>query len=63
MHNKIKALLFTVLIIVGSAVFITACLWYPMFILRALIFACGAWGTYLVYTSLVTYFEHKDKQK
>ncbi len=63
MHNKIKALLFTVLIIVGSAVFLTACVWYPTFMLNALVIGGGVWATYMLYTSLVTYFEHKDKQK
>lgn len=63
MHNKIKALLYTVLIIAGVSAFLTACFWYPMFILNALAFACGAWATYMLYTGLVAHFNAKDKDK
>ena len=63
MHNKIKALLYTILIIAGTAAFLTACFWYPMFILNALVFTCGAWATYLLYIGLVAHFEYKDKNK
>jgi hypothetical protein len=63
MHNKIKALLYTILIIVGTTMFIAASVWYPMFMLRALSLGFGAWATYLLYYGLVEYFNAKDKNK
>jgi hypothetical protein len=63
MHNKIKALLLTILIIGSFIAIVSACIWYPMFILRAIGLSAIIWGCYIVYTTLVGYFNHQDKNK
>lgn len=61
MHNKIKALLATVLLVVGGTAFVAACAWYPRFMLNALAIGFASWATYTLYTGLVTYFDSRDK--